>query len=198
MSFLWAVETPPTWYALQYEWHLKIAISQEAKFMKISALFIKMRYAPIADFGASSPNRTINSLWKSLLGNPAREIRIASITPAQRSCSTTMPIVNASFDLIAFGLMHRTYWTLVAPMVSINWESCVLNFVDTVCCIKEPFFFPPDEVQCGRKRCKEREYNIYEIWGRMPSLLKTRLLRQRQLRPPWLYYQTDSIQVQRC
>ena len=114
--------------------------------MKISALFIKMRYAPIADFGASSPNRTINFCGKAYW-ETSREIRIASITPAQRSCSTTMPIVNASFDLIDWLNAARIgHWLLQwSPSI----EKLRFKFVDTVCRIKEPFS-SSDEVQCGK------------------------------------------------
>lgn len=93
----------------------------------------------LGTWGASSENLSKNCLWKILFGKPSLVIRIASITPAQRSCSTTIFMLKSWFDFIGLGLMHRTYCTLVAPMVPINCPSWFLNLVDTVVWFSIPF-----------------------------------------------------------
>eukprot|EP00971_Amphidinium_carterae_P052499 1033417-Amphidinium_carterae.1 len=78
------------------------------------------------------PKRCANSVKGIRAGKPARDMRIASITPAHRSCSTTMLLSTSCADLFLFGFMHRTYCVLVCPIVSMSCTSEVLNFEATV------------------------------------------------------------------
>mmetsp|Transcript_20127 Transcript_20127/g.46283 ORF Transcript_20127/g.46283 Transcript_20127/m.46283 type:complete len:293 (-) Transcript_20127:990-1868(-) len=76
--------------------------------------------------------RWMNSLRGIRAGNPARHTLMASITPAQRSWSTTMALFTSDADLFLFGLMHRTYCTSVLLTVCISSAKEFLNFVTTV------------------------------------------------------------------
>lgn len=53
-------------------------------------------------------------------GKPAREMRMASMTPAHLNWSRTIALSISVGDLFLFGLMHRTYCVVVWPMVSIS------------------------------------------------------------------------------
>ena len=70
-------------------------------------------------------------------------MRIASITPAHRSCSTTIGMSKALGDLSLFGLMQRTYCTDVFSIVAMSELSCDLNLVVTLAAATEPLMRRP-------------------------------------------------------
>ena len=57
--------------------------------------------------GASGPKRCRKYSWRSRLGYAAREMRTASIMPAQRSWSVTSASSKALATLCGLGLTHR-------------------------------------------------------------------------------------------
>mmetsp|Transcript_161599 Transcript_161599/g.392392 ORF Transcript_161599/g.392392 Transcript_161599/m.392392 type:complete len:203 (+) Transcript_161599:132-740(+) len=96
-----------------------------------AAAFARAKSSPAAP-RASTAKRWTNSWTGMRAGKPARETWMASMTPAQRSCSSTMGLSTHSGDFCLFGLMHLTYCEVVFEMVSMSCASDVLNFVATV------------------------------------------------------------------
>mmetsp|Transcript_17437 Transcript_17437/g.38171 ORF Transcript_17437/g.38171 Transcript_17437/m.38171 type:complete len:218 (+) Transcript_17437:1700-2353(+) len=127
--------------ALNLDLFFSNSISFSARVKRMSVAFLHLSSISKFSFsktviwsplGHNDLNRFNIEICSNRLGKAEREIVTAATTPAHRNCSTvlTCSIIKGAFSVL--GLIHRIYLVFVPPSVSINLESCDLNFVQTV------------------------------------------------------------------